>query len=104
MLKCNFEENMSLSECLNAALDVLGHVRDAMPVAFEFNGIAFVLTAQHRNIVTPRIHCMENGLASISDEAICYQYFSRFAKSADFRREAEKHLKANLLRMGFECK
>ena len=96
MLKCNFEENMSLADCLNAAMDILGHVKCAMPVSFVFNGIEFVLKARHENIVTPRIYTPDNGLASISDEAICYQYFSRLAKSEDFRRIAEEHLHANI--------
>lgn len=102
MLKCNFEENMRLSECINAAMDILQHVKCAYPVMFVYNGIEFVFKAQHDNIVAPHIFTPENGLASITDEAICHQYFTRIQKSDDFRRIAEEHLRANLKQMGFE--
>ena len=102
MLKCNFDDSFTFGEAINAALDILGHVGKAAPVAFEFGGVEIVLRATVENVIPPRAFLADKGLTSITDDAICFQYFSRMKKSEEFRRVAEEHLKANLGSLGFE--
>lgn len=84
MIKINLaQENISLAEALNAALDVVEHCKK-LPVYFVFQGVEFIVTSKHENVCVP--HIIEpRMIADFDDEVLIEEYFRRIHTSPKFR-------------------
>lgn len=81
------QENISLAEALNAALDVAGHCKN-VPVYFVFQGVEFIVTSKHENVCVP--HIIEpRMIEDFDDEVLIEEYYRRIRSSQEFRYTVE---------------
>lgn len=84
MIKINLaSDNMSLSEALNAALDVAGHVKGST-VLMEYQGVQFSIVMDGSLAIAPRI-IEPRRIADFDDEVLINEYCRRLKLSQDFR-------------------
>lgn len=83
MIKINLaQKNITLSQALNAALDVSGFCRK-VPVAFVFQGVEFIVTCQHENVMVPQI-VEPRMIKDFDDECLTDEFVRRSITSKDF--------------------
>lgn len=80
MIKINLQsDNMSLSEALNAALDVAGHVKGST-VLMEYQGVQFSIVMNGSLAIAPRI-IEPRRIADFDDETLFNEFHRRILET-----------------------